>query len=176
MIIARLKEIPFSYFSETGSDKIIEYPGKINLSQLSNLRVVKIKHSTQYYDGQGGFPPLAPLFAFFDLQTNSPLALELFEIDFEIDVIAAAYTEGMEHAVTDLVRPWDKLDQDLASNRFPHLREVSVSVRVLLLHINEKQRVQVEQKIMEGFQYQLPRLRSSPLVAVRIKVVVENDW
>ena len=134
LIIARLNEIPFSYFSETRSDKIVEYPEEIDLSQLSDLRVVKIKNFTQYYDGFGGIPPLAPLFAFFDRQTNSLLALEVFEIDLTILID----TKGMEHAVTDSVHQWDKLDRALASNRFPHLREVRVSVHATLLHLNEK--------------------------------------
>ena len=160
------------YFSETRSDKIVEYPGEIDLSQLSNLRVVKIKNFTQYYDGFGGIPPLAPLFAFFDRQTNSTLALEVFEIDLTVLID----TQGMEHAVTDSVHQWDKLDRDLTSNRFPHLREVSVSVHATLLHLNEKQRVKVEQKMMDSFQGKLVRLHSSPLVTVNVRLVVRNDW
>jgi hypothetical protein len=100
------------------------------------------------------------------------LALEVFEIDLTVLVD----TKGMEHAVTDSVHQWDKLDRDLASNKFPHLREVAVSVHATLLHLDEKQRVDVEQKMMENFRGKLVRLHGSPLVAVNVKLVVRNDW
>lgn len=82
----------------------------------------------------------------------------------------------MEHAVTDSVHHWDKLNQDLASKKFPHLREVNVSVHAILLHLKEKQRAQVEQKMMESFQEKLACLHSSPLVTVNVRLVVRNDW
>ena len=95
---------------------------------------------------------------------------------FEIDLSVVTDTKGMEHAVTDSVHQWDKLDRDLASNRFPHLREVRVSVHATLLHLNEKQRAQVEQKMIESLQGKLFRLHSSPLVTVDVRLVVRNGW
>ena len=95
---------------------------------------------------------------------------------FEIDLVVVIDTKGMEHAVTDSVHQWDKLDQDLTSEMFPNLREVNVSIHTTFLHLKEKQQAQVEQQMMESFKCQLARLRSSPQITVNVNLVVRNDW
>ncbi|KIM40917.1 hypothetical protein M413DRAFT_155981 [Hebeloma cylindrosporum] len=160
---------------ETGTDTNAEYPGGIDLSLLPNLRVVKIINFIQYTFN--GFSPLAPLFAFFDShQTNNrPWTLEVFELDLTTIID----TKGMARAVTDSVHQWDKLDQDLTSSRFPHLREVNISVDVAVININEMDRLRAAQDMLVNLQRQLARLSSSPIVAVNIEWDVRDnldDW
>jgi len=125
----------------------------------------------QYFEGPNGFPTLASLFSFFNSKVNGPFALELFEI--EVDVVTAS--KDMEFAIANSVHQWDKLDQDLASHRFPRLRQVNVAVRATLLNPSIK-RMEVEKTMTEIFQNKLSRLHSSPSVAVIFRLEVRSDW
>ena len=138
---------------------------------MASLCVFKIHTHMQYCVGFGGFPTLAPLFAFFNPQANGPFALELFEIDVEV----VTTDKDMQYAITDSVHQWDKLDQDLASHRFPRLRQVNVAIHASVLHRSIKP-MEVKKKMTKIFQNKLSHLHCSPSVAVIFKLMVRNHW
>jgi len=126
-IIKSAKEITSSILlclvSETCSDVDVKYPGKFDLTRLAGLCVVKLKNYTRYCDNlYNNPPPLLSLLSFFNSQANGLLALELFEISVKL----VTDSTRLEYVITNSVHRWDKLDQNLASDRFPHLRQVNV--------------------------------------------------